>query len=430
MKKVKVGIIGFGTVGTGVASCLIENNSILKARTNIDLVLHKIADIDITKSRNIVVDKNILTTDVNSVIEESDIVVELIGGTTIAKKFIMQTLQMGKPVVTANKALLAEHGNEIFELAEKMGTDIYYEASVAGGIPIIKSIREGLPANKIEKIYGILNGTCNYILSQMTQNNHSFEAALKKAQELGYAEANPSLDIDGFDTAHKIVILASLAYGNWINYKNVYVEGISNISLPDIKYAKDLGYAIKFFGIAKRIENDIQLRVHPVMIPINTIMASINEGNNGIFIEGNPVGKILFYGKGAGMAATSSAVIADIVDVARNLKHSSNRRIPCFTIDKHYNKLLPMEEVVSRYYLRINVTDEPEVIAKISTILGNEKISISSFIQRETSETSRPVPIVIVTHSTYEKYMMEALKKIQSLSIVHDKINYIRIEDL
>ena len=334
---------------------------------------------------------------------------------------------MGKPVVTANKALLAEHGNEIFALAKKMGTDIYYEASVAGGIPIVKSLREGLAANKIEKIYGILNGTCNYILTQMAQNNQSFETALKKAQELGYAEAEPSLDIDGIDTAHKIVILASLAYGNWINPKSVYVEGIRNISLPDIKYAKDLGYTIKLFGIAKRMNDDIEVRVHPVMIPNTTIMASINEANNGIFIEGKPVGGTLFYGKGAGMAATSSAVIADIVDVARNLKHRSNRRIPSFTNDKHYGNLLPMEEIVSRYYLRFNVTDEPGVISKISTILGDEKISISSLVQRE---TSKPVPIVIVTHSTYEKNIIKALKKIQMLSIVHDKINPIRIEDL
>jgi homoserine dehydrogenase len=430
VKKAKVGIIGFGTVGTGVASCLIENSSIIKARTGIDLILHKIADLDISRPRGIVLDKNILTTDVNSVLKESDIIVELIGGTTTAKKIIQKALQMGKPVVTANKALLAKYGNEIFALAEKMDTDIYYEASVAGGIPVIKSLREGLAANKIEKIYGILNGTCNYILTQMTQNNQSFEVALKKAQELGYAEAEPSLDIDGFDTAHKIVILASLAYGNWINPNCVYTEGIRNISLYDIKYAKDLGYTIKLFGIAKRMNDDIQVRVHPVMIPTGTIMASTNEANNGIFIEGKPVGGTLFYGKGAGMAATSSAVIADIIDIARNLKHRSNRRIPCFTTDKHYGRLLPMEEIGSRYYLRINVTDEPGVISKISTILGNEKISISSLIQWETSETSKPVPIVIVTHSTYEKNIMKALEKIQTLSIVHEKINLIRIEDL
>ncbi len=430
MKKAKVGIIGFGTVGTGVASCLIENSSIIKARTGMDLILHKIADLDIERPRGIVLDKNILTTDLNLVLEESDIIVELIGGTTTAKKIILKALQMGKPVVTANKALLAKHGNEIFAAAEKMGTDIYYEASVAGGIPVIKSLREGLAANKIEKIYGILNGTCNYILTQMAQNSQSFEDALKKAQELGYAEAEPSLDIDGFDTAHKIVILASLAYGNWINPNNVYTEGIRNISLSDIKYAKDLGYTIKLFGIAKRMNDDIQVRVHPVMIPNGTIMASINEANNGIFIEGKPIGGTLFYGKGAGMAATSSAVIADIIDIARNLKHSSSRRIPCFTNDKHYGILLPMEEIDSRYYLRINVTDEPGVISKISTILGKEKISISSLIQWETSETSKPVPIVIVTHSTYEKNIMKALKKIQTLSIVHDKINLIRIEDL
>ncbi len=430
MKKVKVGIIGFGTVGTGVVSCLIQNSAIIKSRIGIDLVLYKIADIDIERPRGLVVDKNILTTDAYSLINEVDIVVELVGGTTIAKDFVLKALSLGKSVVTANKALLAKYGNEIFAAAEKSGADIYYEASVAGGIPIIKSLKEGLAGNTIEKIYGILNGTCNYILTQMSHNNLSFETALANAQEFGYAEADPSLDIDGYDTAHKTSILASLAFGDWINLSSVYVEGIRHISLEDINYAKELGYTIKLLGITKKINDDIQVRVHPTMIPNSAIMASIDDVNNGVFIEGYPVGGTLFYGRGAGMAATSSAVVADIVDVARNLKHSSSRRVPSFTVDKHYGNFTPMPDIGSRYYIKIKVTDKPGVIAKIATILGDENISISSMLQKEVSEISRPVPIVIVTHFTYEKNMTAALNKIQNLPIVHERINLIRIEDI
>ncbi|HBM17538.1 MAG TPA: homoserine dehydrogenase [Lentisphaeria bacterium] len=430
MKKVKVGIIGFGTVGTGVVTCLMENGALIKSRTNIDLILHKIADIDIERNRGINIDRSLLTKDANALINEVDIVVELVGGTTFAKDIVLKALSAGKSVVTANKALLANHGNEIFAAAEKYHADIYYEASVAGGIPIIKTIREGLAANNFDKIYGILNGTCNYILTQMSYNNHSFEDALKKAQDLGYAESDPSLDIDGYDTAHKAAILASLAFGDWINLSSVYVEGIRNISLDDIVYAKELGYSIKLLGIAKKVGNDIQVRVHPAMIPNGATMASINDVYNGIYIEGKPIGGTLFYGRGAGMAATSSAVVADIIDVARNLNSSSSLRLPAFTSQKHYDKFTQMADILSRYYIKINVTDEPGVIAKISTILGEENISISSMLQKEVSEIFKPVPIVIVTHSTFEKNMISALSRIQKLSIVHEKINLIRIEDI
>jgi len=430
VKKVKVGIIGFGTVGTGVVTCLMENGALIKSRTNIDLILHKIADIDIERNRGINIDRSLLTKDANALINEVDIVVELVGGTTFAKDIVLKALSAGKSVVTANKALLANHGNEIFAAAEKYHADIYYEASVAGGIPIIKTIREGLAANNFDKIYGILNGTCNYILTQMSYNNHSFEDALKKAQDLGYAESDPSLDIDGYDTAHKAAILASLAFGDWINLSSVYVEGIRNISLDDIVYAKELGYSIKLLGIAKKVGNDIQVRVHPAMIPNGATMASINDVYNGIYIEGKPIGGTLFYGRGAGMAATSSAVVADIIDVARNLNSSSSLRLPAFTSQKHYDKFTQMADILSRYYIKINVTDEPGVIAKISTILGEENISISSMLQKEVSEIFKPVPIVIVTHSTFEKNMISALSRIQKLSIVHEKINLIRIEDI
>lgn len=430
MKKVKVGIIGFGTVGTGVVSCLMQNSDIIKSRTTIELVLHKIADIDIERSRGLQIDKNLLTTDAYSLINEVDIVVELVGGTTIAKDFVLKALSLGKSVVTANKALLAKYGNELFAAAEKSGADIYYEASVAGGIPIIKTLKEGLAGNTIEKIYGILNGTCNYILTQMSQNNQTFENALAKAQEFGYAETDPSLDIDGYDTAHKISILASLAFGDWMNLSSVHVEGIRDISLEDINYARELGYSIKLLGITKKVNDDIQVRVHPTMIPNSAIMASINDVNNGVFIEANPVGGTLFYGKGAGMAATSSAVVADIIDVARNLKHSSSRRVPGFTAEKHYSKFTPMPDIASRYYIKINVTDQPGAIARIATILGDEKISISSILQKEVYEISDPVPVVIVTHLSYERNMISALNKIQALSIVHKKINLIRIEDI
>jgi homoserine dehydrogenase len=428
MKEFKVGIIGFGTVGTGVAEYLVENSSVISKRTGLKPVLAKIADIDISTERKIKVPTEILTTNVSELIDEVDVVVELVGGIDNAKKFILEALSKGKSIVTANKALLAEHGEELFSAAEASKADIYYEASVAGGIPIIKALREGLSGNKINKITGILNGTCNYILTKMEDEKQNFDEVLKKASELGYAEADPSFDIDGIDTAHKAAILASLAYGEWFGMDPIHVEGIRNMSLIDVNIAAELGYKTKLLGIIKNEDDNVQIRVHPTLISSKSLMASVSDVFNAVHVQGVPVGDTMFYGKGAGLEATSSAVIADIIDVALNLKFGSYRRVPAFRIGKQFKNILKMEDIFTRYYLRLQVSDKAGVLAKISSILGENDISISSLLQKEKHDAAT-VSIVIITHGTKEKNMLNAIKYIEELDIVHSKINYIRIED-
>lgn len=429
MKEIKVGIIGLGTVGTGVAANLLNNGDVIAKRTGVKLVLTKIADIDIKSDRGIKIPKKLLTTDVRALIKEVDVVVELIGGTTIAKDFILEALAMGKPVVTANKALLAKKGEELFAAAEKSKADIYYEASVAGGIPIIKILREGLVANRIEKMYGILNGTCNYILTRMEKEGLGFEEILKDAQALGYAEAEPSLDIDGIDTAHKAAIIASLAYGEWFGLEPIYIEGIRNISLTDLRFADDLGYRVKLLAIIKQVKEDVQIRVHPTLVPKKALLAEISNVFNGVMVNGDYVGDTLFYGRGAGRNATASAVVADLVDVALNLKFGSHRRIPAFRIGPQYRHILPMDEIETRYYLRLQVKDKPGVIAAVSKILGDKEISISSFVQRE-GQSEDNVSLLILTHLAKEKKIKEAIAGIEKLKAVCDKVKLFRIEDL
>jgi homoserine dehydrogenase len=429
VKEIKVGIIGFGTVGAGVAANLLSNEDVIAKRTGVKLVLSKIADIDITRDRGVKVPKKILTTDAKALIKEVDVVVELVGGTTIAKDFILEALRLGKPVVTANKALLAKKGEELFAAAEKSKADIYYEASVAGGIPIIKVLREGLAANRIQKIYGILNGTCNYILTRMEREGLDFEPILKDAQALGYAEAEPSLDIDGFDTAHKAAILASLAYGEWFGLDPIHIEGIRDISLTDLRFADELGYRIKLLAIIKQVKEDVQIRVHPTLIPKNTLLAGIAEVFNGVMVNGDYVGDTLFYGRGAGRNATASAVVADLIDVALNLKFGSHRRIPAFRIGRQYRHILPMDEVETRYYMRLQVKDKPGVIAAVAKILGEKGISISSIIQRE-GQSENNVSLLILTHLAIEKQVKEAITGIEKLKAVCDKVKLLRIEDI
>jgi homoserine dehydrogenase len=429
VKEIKVGIIGLGTVGTGVAANLLNNADVIAKRTGVKLVLTKIADIDIKTDRGIKIPKKLLTTDAKALIKEVDVVVELIGGTTIAKDFILEALAQGKPVVTANKALLAKKGEELFAAAEKSKADIYYEASVAGGIPIIKILREGLVANRIEKMYGILNGTCNYILTRMENEGLDFEEILKDAQALGYAEAEPSLDIDGFDTAHKAAIIASLAYGEWFGTEPIYIEGIRNISLTDLRFADDLGYRVKLLAIIKQVKEDVQIRVHPTLVPKSTLLAGISNVFNGVMVSGDYVGDTLFYGRGAGRNATASAVVADLVDVALNLKFGSHRRIPAFRIGPQFRHILPMDEIETRYYLRLQVKDKPGVIAAVSKILGDKGISISSFVQRE-GQSENNVSLLILTHLAKEKKIKEAIAGIEKLKAVCDKVKLFRIEDI
>ena len=431
MKEIKVGIIGFGTVGAGVAENLVNNHDVISGRTGINVKLHKVADLDITTDRGVKIPDGVLTTDTNSLINECDIVVELIGGTTIAKKFILQALEAKKHVVTANKALLAIHGKEIFECAAKNNVDVFYEASVAGGIPIIKSLREGLVGNKINRIYGIMNGTCNYILTRMEREGVDFEPVLKDAQKLGYAEAEPSLDIDGFDTAHKTAILSALAFGEWFGMEPLHVSGIRDISLFDLKCADELGYRIKLLAIIKNTDGNVELRVHPTLVPKTAMIANIHEFFNGVMVDGDTVGETLFYGRGAGRKATASAVVSDIVDVARNIASNSIGRVKCFTESKLFNRLVPMDEIKSRYYLRLTVEDTPGVMAQITAILAENNINISSLIQHENNDCNKKsVSVILFTSIAQEKAVQKAVTAIENLSSSLDKVKLLRIEDI
>ena len=431
MKEYKVGIIGFGTVGAGVAENLLGNADVIAKRTGVRPVLTKIADLDITTDRGVAVPEGILTTNAAEVIDGCDIVVELIGGTTIAKKFILEALKKGKSVVTANKALLSHHGEELFAAAEASGADLCYEASVAGGIPIIKAIREGLVANRIERIYGIMNGTCNYILTRMEREGADFAPVLADAQKLGYAEANPSLDIDGFDTAHKTSILASLAFGKWFSQDEVYVEGIRDLALSDLSYADELGYRIKLLGIIKDNNGALEMRVHPTLIPKSALLAGISDVFNGVVVDGDTVGQTLFYGRGAGRKATASAVVADITDAALNYANDCRQRVPNFKEGRQFEKLSSIEECVSRFYLRLQVKDTPGVIAAITQILAERGINISSLIQHENQTgNDDSVSLVILTHPVRERNMRAALSELGVLSVNSSPVKLLRIEDI
>ena len=429
MKELGIGIIGFGTVGAGVADCLIKNGEVIAKRTGVKPVIRKIADLDIVRDRGVKVPQEVLTTDAMEAIETCEVIVELVGGTTFAKTIILEALKRGKPVVTANKALLAKYGEELFAEAEKSGADIFYEASVGGGIPIIKSLREGLVGNRINKIYGILNGTCNYILTRMERDQADVKEVLADAQKLGYAEANPSLDIDGFDTAHKATIAASLAYGNWFGMDPVYVEGITEITLDEIKLTNELGYKIKLLAIIKQDNGNVEIRVHPTLIPKQSMLAKVDDVFNAVMVNGDFVGDTMFYGRGAGRNATASAVVADITDVCLNLTAGSSRRIPGFVAGNLYNKVLPIDNVKSRYYLSLQVADEPGVLARITNILAAWNISISSVVQKE-RKGEENVSLVILSHLSEEKSMKAAISEINALAEVRNNVKFIRIEDL
>ncbi len=430
MKEIKVGIIGFGTVGAGVAENLLRNGDVIAKRIGVKVTLAGIADLDITTDRGVAVPRELLTTDAAGLIDKVDVVVELIGGTGVAKTFILKALNAGKPVVTANKALLALHGEELFRVAAENGVDICYEASVGGGIPILKALREGLVANRIRRIYGILNGTCNYILTRMERESAGFDEVLADAQRLGYAEAEPSLDIDGFDTAHKAAILAALAYGRWFGLDPVHVEGIRGVSLDDLRYADGLGYRIKLLAVLKNDDGAVEVRVHPTLIPKTALLANISDVFNGVMVEGDTVGQTLFYGRGAGRAATASAVVADIADIALNLDRGCPRRV-AFRPGAQFRAVTPFAETVSRYYLRLQVRDSVGVMAAVTRILADRGISISSLIQPECGAGGDGnVPLVILTHKAVEKDLAAALAEIEKLEPVCGQAKLYRIEDL
>lgn len=431
MKKscINVGIIGFGTVGSGTAKILIANRDLLRERTGFDINLKKIADRDIKRDRGIKIDEGVLTTDAAKVINdpEIDIVVELIGGIHPAKDFLLQAIKNKKHVVTANKALLATGGNEIFTEAEKHGVAVGFEASVAGGIPIIKVIREGLVANRILNLYGIINGTSNYILTQMTEEGIEFPSALKEAQSLGYAEADPTFDIEGIDSAHKLTILASLAYNLPLSFDSIYREGITKVTPQDIALASELGYKIKLLAIAKAVDGEVELRIHPTMIPKDYLISKVDGVFNAIYVEGDAVGETLYYGRGAGDLPTGSAIVSDIVDLARSISMNASGRMPAIKMQASAPKIRNMDNVESMYYFRFSALDKPGILSKISGILGENNISISSVIQKGRREVGA-VPLVVLTHTAKEQDVLSALSIIDDLPVVTGKTHFIRVE--
>jgi homoserine dehydrogenase len=430
MKEFGIGLLGFGTVGAGVIEGLQKNGELMARRLGVKPVLRKVADIDLERDRGVKVDRSLLTQDAEAVIKDPsvDVIVELIGGTTIARKFILQALKLGKPVVTANKALLAEFGEEIHRTAKENHTEVYYEASVGGGIPIIKALREGLCANHIESIYGILNGTCNYILTRMEREHLPFDEVLREAQKAGYAEAEPSLDIDGIDTAHKAVVLASLAYGFTIPMSAVHIEGIRGLAAADIAYAGELGYRIKLLAIIKQSAGQAEVRVHPTLVPLNHMLASVSGVFNAVMVKGDVVGDTLYYGRGAGRAATSSAVLSDIADVALNLASGSKQRLPSFVGNGVKGQIRPIGEIGARYYLRLSLLDKPGMLAKVAHILGDHQISIASVMQKE-ARLGEYVPVIIVTHASTEGNFRAALAEIDRMDVVGAETVRLRIED-
>ena len=420
MKQIGVGILGFGTVGAGVADGLLKHRDVMAKRLGVDIVLRKIADLDITTDRGIQVPDGVLTTDAKGVLAdpEIDIIVETIGGTGIAKTFVLAALNGGKCVVTANKKLLAEHGREIFETAAKNDVDIYFGASVGGGIPIIRVLREGLAGNEIESIHGILNGTCNYILTRMENEGLPFESVLKDAQKLGYAEANPSLDIDGFDTAHKACILAALAYGFQPGVDQVQVEGIRNLDGADVKYAADFGYRIKLLAVVAKDGSEVEVGVHPTLIPFSHMLANVNDAFNAAYVKGDMSDYTMYYGRGAGRAPTASTVIGDIGDIARNLAYDETRYargVPNYAEGKV--RLRAAGDIRSKYYLRFMLADRPGAMGVVASALGKHGVSISALSQKESSEGNLPVPVVAMTRVARAADIDAALEEIKAAGV-------------
>ena len=433
MKKINVGILGCGTVGTGVAKLLLENKDVITRRLGADLNLKYVADIDTETDRGITFPEGVFTDDAAKVMDDPDvhIIVEMIGGVGIAKTFILKAIENGKHVVTANKALIASYGNTLVEAAYEKGVDFAYEASVGGCMPIIKSLRESLVANRIHAMTGILNGTCNYIMTKITEEHSTFEAALKEAQDEGFAEADPTLDVEGIDTAHKLAIMNSLAYGMKINLDDIYIEGISKITPLDIQFAGEFGYKVKLLAIGKEREKGVEARIHPTMIPFDNPLASISGSLNAVMISADAVGDMMLCGHGAGMMPTGSAVVGDIVDIARNILTSAKDRIPILSYRPDViteKKIMPVDEIATYYYFRFAAADKPGVLSMISGILGKYKISIQS-VHQKGRKTKGPVPIVMLTHKAREKDVKKALYEISAQKEVCDKPILIRIEE-
>lgn len=432
MQQLNLGMIGGGTVGSGVFHALQRNGALLAARIGVQISVRKVAVKAFDEPRPCTIPRKLMTTDWTEVVNDPQvqIVTELVGGTGFAKTMILAALQLGKPVITANKALLSQHGEELFAAARKSGANLYYEASVCGGIPIIKALREGFVGNRINALYGIVNGTCNYILTRMKREGADFDVVLRDAQAQGYAETPPDLDIDGHDAEHKTGILASLAHGFWVKPGQIYVEGIRHLSTLDIQYAEQLGYTIKLLGMVKRTGRapEIQVSVYPTLVPNTHVLANVNEVFNAVFVRGDVVGDTLFYGRGAGKDATASAVLSDLADAALDLKQTSQLRVPPFVACERNGRVVSRDEIVSRYFVRLNVVDKPGVLAKVSAILGRAKIGIASVIQPEGHKGAR-VPLILMLHAAPNGAVAQALAKIGKLPVVKAKPVMIRVEN-
>ena len=444
MQQVNIGLVGGGTVGGGVLAGLQRNGNLLASRLGLSLNVARVAVRDVRKPRSVSLPAGVVTGDWRQVVDDPSvhIVTELMGGTTTARQVVLAALRRGKPVVTANKALLSRHGEELFAEAARSGTNLYYEASVAGGIPIIKVLRESLVGNRVLRIAGIVNGTCNYILTRMKLEGARFEEVLKDAQRLGYAEAEPSLDVDGHDAAHKIGILASLAHGFWVQPEQIHVEGIRSIDPLDIQFAGQLGYTIKLLGIVREgatpaktkgrkasRSRPIQVSVYPALVPNSHVLASVNHAFNAVAVRGDVVGDTLFYGRGAGADATASSVLSDLADAALDLKNGSHRRVPPFVAHEGHASVSPIEDLVSRYYVRLSVLDRPGVFARIANILARAGIGISSIIQPE-GHVGEAVPVILMIHDAPNAAMRRALQQIGKLPAVRSTPTLIRVEPL
>ncbi|KIF80739.1 homoserine dehydrogenase [Noviherbaspirillum autotrophicum] len=439
MKPIKVGLLGIGTVGSGTFNVLKRNQEEITRRAGRSIQITMVADLNTARAKELTQGECEVVSDANLVVSnpEIDIVIELIGGYGIAKDLVMKAIANGKHVVTANKALLATHGTEIFKAAQEKGVMVAFEAAVAGGIPIIKALREGLTANRIEWIAGIINGTTNFILSEMRDKGLDFDVVLKEAQRLGYAEADPTFDIEGVDAAHKATIMSAIAFGIPVQFDKAHVEGITKLQATDIRYAEQLGYRIKLLGIAKRTKvngsEGIELRVHPTLIPAKRLIANVEGAMNAVLVQGDAVGATLYYGKGAGSEPTASAVIADLVDITRLATADPEHRVPhlAFQPDAMTDTpILPMSEITTSYYLRMQVADRPGVLADITRILADSTISIDAMLQKEPAEGETRTDIIMLTHQTQEKNIVAAIAKIEALPTVVGAVTKIRLEQL
>ncbi len=435
MKAIKIGLMGFGTVGSGVVRLLLEKREMLSRRLGTDLVLARIADPDLERPRPVTVPRELLTPRAQDILDdpEIDIVVELIGGLDPARDYMLTAIDRGKHVVTANKALLAHHGNELLAAATARGVEIAFEAAVCGGIPIIVALRQGLAANRIQELFGILNGTCNFILTQMSQHGMSYAQALAEAQAAGYAEADPTLDVEGIDTAHKLTILMSLAYGARLDLEAIAVEGISRLDPLDLQFAREFGYRLKLLAITRDDGHRVEARVHPTLVPKGHMLSQVNGAMNAVYLTGDAAGPILLYGQGAGMMPTASAVVSDILDLARNLTHGAAGRVPplgCRLALESTRLIKPMNDLVTNYYFRFAALDRPGVLSQVSGILGKYAISIAAVIQKgRVQGEAGTVPIVMITHEAREADALQALKEIDRLTVVSPPAIFYRIED-